>query len=153
MRPIYLFTLLLMALCGHVCAGDTAWEIVKVEVSKDIPGYQEITVCNSSDKPVQLARHWTIGDVATANACFMPAPNPGAPRIAMQAGVHLTLFAEACHYPAGMKMFMTVKPGESVKAIMPITGEAGGAKLGLVLRQKRGRVLVGQLPKIGPKAD
>ena len=146
-----IITLTLVALCGPVRGGDSAWEIVKVEASKDHPGHQEVTICNSSEKPVELVRAWPEGKMAAGNVCYMPTPTHVDPRFAAISRVRMPLFAELCHYPAGWKMYMTVEPGDSVKAILPSTNGFSKAKLGLLLRQKGGRVLVGQLEGPAPK--
>ena len=151
MKVVPLFLLLLALLSGSLCAGDSDWKIVEVKAAKGRPGYEEVTVCNASDKPIEIARDWRFGDMAAGNICPLPPLDSSEERI-FYTGPNPTLIAEPCHFTGGGKPYMKIEPGGSVKAVLPSLDSLRdrGMRLGLVLREKGGKVLVGLLEKPKP---
>jgi hypothetical protein len=143
MKLALVIALSIAAHTGLLCAEQSDWEIVEIEASKGRPGYLEVMVRNTSKHSLELVRHWPFGDMVLANVCFLPKPTPEKTRFIAHPG--MTLIAQPCHYPDGWDKYTTVGSGKSVKALL---FEIGGLKrqtLGLVLTERKGKLLVGPL--------
>ena len=134
-------TLLISALLlGSLQADDAHWEVVSAAREGDVGAVENwvFRIRNTSDREIEVTEDYIRKGKAAANLC-MDLGRFGA-------NPDLNLFAEPGHYTSFATI--TVRPGDTVTAVVPVFTGFELARLNLTIIEQRKKLLVAPLSSI-----
>jgi hypothetical protein len=134
-------TLLITALLlGPLQADEAHWKVVSAAREGDVGACANwvFTIRNTSDRELEVTEDWSRKGKAAANLCLDTGQ--------FGANPDLNLFAEPCHYTSFATI--TVRPGDTVTAVVPANTGFELARLNLTIIEQRKKLLVAPLSSL-----